>query len=30
MNGVSKMDKELEALERLKTAPTFMGGTTEY
>lgn len=24
------MSKELEALERLKTAPTFMGGTTEY
>ena len=24
------MDKVLEALERLKTAPTFMGGTTEY
>lgn len=24
------MDKVLEALERLKTAPTFMGGTAEY
>lgn len=24
------MSKELEALERLKTAPTFMGGTAEY
>lgn len=24
------MRKELEALEKLKTAPTFMGGTTEY
>lgn len=24
------MSKELEALERLKTAPTFMGGTIEY
>lgn len=24
------MDKVLEALERLKTAPTFMGGTPEY
>ena len=24
------MGKELEALERLKTAPTFMGGTAEY
>ena len=24
------MSKELEALERLKTAPTFMGGTSEY
>lgn len=24
------MNKELEALERLKTAPTFMGGTAEY
>lgn len=24
------MSKELEALERLKTAPSFMGGTVEY
>lgn len=24
------MSKELEALERLKTAPSFMGGTAEY
>ena len=24
------MSKELAALERLKTAPTFMGGTSEY
>ncbi len=24
------MNKELEALERLKTAPSFMGGTAEY
>lgn len=24
------MNKELEALERLKTAPSFMGGTREY
>lgn len=24
------MTKELKALERLKTAPFFMGGTTEY
>lgn len=24
------MEKELEALERLKTAPSFMGGTVEY
>ena len=24
------MSKELEALERLKTAPTFMGGTVQY
>lgn len=24
------MTKELEALERLKTAPSFMGGTVEY
>lgn len=24
------MNKELEALERLKTAPSFMGGTVEY
>ena len=30
MRKVSRMSKELEALERLKTAPTFMGGTTEY
>lgn len=26
----TQMDKVLEALERLKTAPTFMGGTPEY
>ena len=30
MRKEQKMSKELEALERLKTAPTFMGGTIEY